>query len=165
MSISVNLRTEVVSIDAAPAIAGLSAQKLVFDADNMALHLGTGTSPAVSKKANFKVTLTAGAAVIDLTALPDVAGNQNFSGLKVQAIKFRNLSANAITVGKGASNGLGLLASDAAWTIPIPPALAGVPGEVVLVLPEGTPDVDSTHKTIDVTGTGTDVLNCTIVGG
>ncbi len=166
MSISVQLRTELVPVDSAPNIAGLSASKLVFDSYNTSANLNSASTPVVTNKAVFALTLTAGAGSIDLTALPDSRGTQDFTGLKIQSMKFQVPGANAMTVGKGASNGLGLTTGGTTWSIPLPPALANAPlPEVVLVTPEGTPDVDSTHKKIDVAGTGTDVLYCTIVAG
>jgi hypothetical protein len=166
VSISATVITEVTPTDSAPSIAGLAAARLVFDAYKTSAALNSTSTPAITKKAMFVLTLSGGAATIDLTALADVAGTQDFTGLKVQAMKFQNPSANSMTLTKGASNGYGLLTSGATWTVPIPPALSGAPyGEVSLLLPEGTPDVGSGAKTIDVSGTGTQTLLCTIIAG
>lgn len=167
MSISALVATELTPTDSAPAIAGLSAQKLVFDSYRTSASLHATSTPAITKKAMFLGTIGGGgSATIDLTALSDAAGTQDFSGLKVQAIKIQNLGANKMTFGKGASNGLGLCTDDSAWTIPLPPVLANAPyPEFTLVIPEGTPDVAGGDKIIDVTGTAGQQFTVTLLGG
>lgn len=167
MSISALIATEITPTDSAPNIAGLDSGKLVFDAYKTSASVHSTSAPAVTKKAMFVGTIGGGgSATIDLTALADAAGTQDFSGLKVQAIKVQNLGADKMTFGKGASNGLGLCTSDDAWTIPLPPVLAGAPyPEFTLVLPEGTPDVASGDKIIDVTGTAGQTFRVTLLGG
>jgi hypothetical protein len=163
VAISATIRTELVAIDSAPALAGLSAQTLQFDAYNT-----SATISPTGKKANCVVTLTAGAATLDLTAVSDPAGTQNFNGLKVQAFKIRNTSATVVTISKGGSNGYAL-SGTSAFTIPIPPAYTtgGVTyyGEVTMFIPEFSQDVDGTHKTIDFAGSGTESLQVTLIAG
>lgn len=167
MAISAVLSTELTPTDSAPAIAGITSTKLVFDANRTQASLNSASTPAVTKKANFTLTLSGGVASIDLTAVPDAAGPQDFTGLKIQSMKFQNTGANKMTLTKGASNGLGLTTGNDSWTVPLPPVLANAAmyPEIVLALPEGTPDIDSTHKTIDVAGSGSQQLLCTIVAG
>lgn len=169
MAISATYRTDVEANDSAPAIAGLSASSLTFNAYNTAATLNSGTPVVVTKKANFVLTLSGSSGTIDFTALPDAAGTQTFSGLKIQAIKIRNPSANVMSITKGASNGLGLTTSGTSFTIIIPPAYTSggqtYPGEWVMLTPEGTPDVSGSVKTWDVTGTSTQTLECTFLAG
>jgi len=165
MSIIAPYKSVLQPIETAPAAAGLaSGTKLVFSDYDTEIQLGAGSVPVVTKKANFLLTLSGGAATIDLTALPDLAGVQDFTGLKVQAIKFRNPSANVMTISKGASNGYGLDGGNA-FTIPVAPVYQSRPGEFLGLFPEGTPDVAAGAKNIAVAGTGTQTLQCTILAG
>lgn len=122
------------------------------------------TSPAVSKHAAFQQALTAGTATIDLTLLPGEVPNQtvDFTGLKVQFLKFRNLSTNAnvLTVAQGGSNPYRLDATTATWSITL------APGQSVLLWLDGAADtVGGTHKTIALTGTSSQVLEVQAVAG
>lgn len=126
---------------------------------------GTGSSglPAVTKLAYFSKALSTGTGTIDLTSLTGTNGaTVDLTGLKVCLMKFRNPSTNAntITVAKGASNGFGLTTSGTTFSIPIPPG-----GEVTIFCDEGTPDVGGGAKTLDLTGTGSQTLECAIWGG
>lgn len=122
------------------------------------------TTPPVTKHADFQKAMTSGAATIDLTALPGKTADETVSGsgLKVQLMKLRSLSTNAnkITVTKGASNGYGLDASGDTWTIPLSP------GQSVLLWGDAANiTIDGTHKTIDISGTGAQVLEISVVMG
>lgn len=121
-----------------------------------------GTDVPVTKHAAFQQALTAGAATIDLTALPGLTGDETVdgTGLKVQVAKFRNLSTNAndITVTEGASNGYELLGS--AFTFILKPGQS-----LTLFLDDAAPDIASGARTIDVSGTGTQELECHFVMG
>lgn len=126
----------------------------------------TGSSGVpVTKYSSFRQALTAGAATIDLTSLPDYNGTPaavTFLGLKVQMIKVRGKSdnANPITITKGASNGYGLGAAGATFTIPLEPDC-----EATIYLDDKAPDVAAGAKTFDLTGTGSQVLEVTLVAG
>ncbi len=125
--------------------------------------LNATSTPAATKKARFDLTLSSGTGTIDLTALPGNSVDEtiNGTGLKVQVLKFRNKSTNAnkITVAKGGTNGYQL---DGATTWSDPMA----PGQSSLRLLNGAADtIGSTKKTIDVTGTGSQVLQVLIVLG
>jgi hypothetical protein len=105
--------------------------------------------------------MTAGAATIDMQALTGALGAVvDGTGLKVQAIKFTNkaTNANTITIAEGASNGYELLGNGFTFTLP-------VGGSALFYLPEGTPDIGSSTSEMDVTGTGTQVLQVTMVMG
>lgn len=121
---------------------------------------GTAASPS-TKVAAYQKALSAGAATIDLTAIPGVNGvTQDMSGLRVQFAKFRNPSGNAnpITIGEGASNGYEMLGNG--WTILLDPGC-----EILLYNPEASPDVAGAAKTIDLAGTGSQALDIILVAG
>lgn len=121
----------------------------------------SSASYPVSKTAVFSKALSGGAATIDLTSLTGTNGaSVDFSTLKVQFFKFKNPStnANSITVTYGASNPYLLGGSGFKWIL--------TPGaEIQGMCYEGSPDVDSTHKTIDLSGTGSQTLQVTLVAG
>lgn len=146
-----------------------SGESLVASTDNTVTYSGVNQSvtldgdstPAITKQATFLVTMTAGAATIDLRALVGAFGSTvDGNGLKVQAVKFRNpaSNANAITVAEGASNGYELLGNGFTFTLP-------VGGSAQFYLPEGTPDVSASTKEIDISGTDAQVLQVTLVMG
>lgn len=126
--------------------------------DSSSVVNGTSTVPA-TKCAYFTGALAAGAKTIDLTALASTNGAViSGSGLKVQAFKVKNLGANAMTFTDGASNGYEL-AGDG-WKL----ILAS--GQYAMIYGnDAAPDIDGTHKTIDVSGTGTQTFECSIVMG
>ena len=121
--------------------------------------MNTNTSPAITKDACFTVTLSGGAATIDLTSITDPnLGTVTFNTLTPITIKFANPSANAnnITIAKGASNGYTGLGSS--FSLTIPPG-----GEATLHL-VGASAVGGSSKTFDLTGTGSQTLNVQITG-
>jgi len=142
---------------------------LLSSTGNKVLHNGldseetfnaTTTVPATTVS-SFNKTMSSGAATIDLRALTGVNGAAiDGNGLKVQCAKFRNKTTNAnnITIVGGASNGF--LIFGTAGTITLPPG-----GEILLYLKDQSSDIDATHKTIDISGTGSQVLECLIVMG
>lgn len=126
---------------------------------NTTFNLSGSTSPAVTKDAAFNVTLSGGAATINLAALVDTdLGTVDGTGLKIQVIKFKNAAAAAMTVAKGASNGHTGLGS--AFSVTIPPG-----GEVTIHCNDGGADIASGDRTLDVTGTGSQVLGVQVVMG
>lgn len=123
--------------------------------------LNSASTPTATKHAAFSKALSAGAATIDLTALTGTGGvTVDGTGLKVVACKFQNPSTNAnnIQVCFGASNAY-LLGTNAAWKVTL------CPGDEYLGKFHANPSIDSTHKNIDLAGTGTQALNCEIVLG
>ena len=130
---------------------------------NETVQLNGSSTPPVSKCTIFPVTLSGGAATIDLTALPGLTNNETIdaSGLKGQFLKLTNpaTNANKIIAAQGGSNPWRL---DGAtnWSV----ALA--PGQSVLFnLDNLTDAVGSGNKTIDLTGTGSQVLDVAICLG
>lgn len=112
--------------------------------------------PAVTTGAAFTLMLTAGAATIDLTALPALNGvAENATGKKIQLLRIKNLGVNPMTFAQGASNGY-VLGS----TILIQPG-----GVYMQFANGGLPTIDATHKTIDVAGTLVESAQITIALG
>jgi hypothetical protein len=126
-------------------------------------NLTAATTPPVTKHSAFEIPLVAGAVTIDLTSLPGLngeAGAVNGTGLKVQSIRFRNKSTNAnlITVTEGASNGYELAGNT--WKLGL------LPGQSTQMFGnDATPDIAAGAKTIDVTGTGAQILEVHVVMG
>jgi hypothetical protein len=120
------------------------------------------TAVPVTKQSAFEQALTAGAATINLAALPGLTAEETVvgTGLKVQLAKFRNLdaNANAITVAVGASNGHTLMG--AAWTFTLQPGQS-----ITFKGDEAAPDIGAADRTIDITGTGAQILECQFVLG
>lgn len=121
------------------------------------------TAVPVTKFSSSRIAMDAGAATIDLSALPGVSAEEtvDFTGLKVQVMKIRNLSTNAnkITLTKGASNGWSFVSTDT-WTIPLLPNQS-----VELLFKDGSADVSAGACEIDLAGTGAQVLEYTFVAG
>lgn len=136
---------------------GIGTQQLSYNEfDNPVLKLTNDTTPAVTKAVADKVTMTAGAAAIDLTSVPGIGTTQDLTGLKVQAILLIAPSTNgaAVTVAPAVSNGYALgthvLSPGARRQVYFAGGLAAVGGSA---------------KAIDVTGTGTDQLHYLLVAG
>jgi hypothetical protein len=119
----------------------------------------TSAVPATKHIQDAAVPLAAGVYTIDLTALPGTGGaTVDGTGLKVQLIRIHNKGAAAMTFADGVTNGYELLG--AAWTITLPPG-----GAMQFYLPDTAPDIGASAKTIDVTGTGTQTFDLSIVMG
>lgn len=142
----------------APAVPSV-ASPLVHSAFSTTKNLDATSTPAVSKCAYLTKALVAGAGTIDLTALPHNGGTVDLTGLRVEVLKFKNKTGNAVmTISEGASNGYEALGN--AWSIKL---LAGQ--EATFFLNDAAPVVSGTLKTIDVAGTGTEQLEVSVVGG
>lgn len=119
------------------------------------------SAPTVSKVAAFEKALVAGAGTIDLTALLGTNGaTVDGTGLKVQLLKVRNKSTNTnpITLQEGAANGYELLGDT--WKARLQPGQ-----EMTFWGDSKSPAIGATAKNIDLTGTGTEVLECIVVMG
>jgi hypothetical protein len=135
--------------------------KITYDKLNSAVTLNGTSSPAVTKQASLRVTLSTGAATVDMTSMtPQNEAAVNATGLKPQLYKFQAPATNsgAITIAPGGSNGHALLG--ASFSITLNPGQ-----EVSGYLDASAVTVDSTHKTIGLSGTGTDVLDMQLVFG
>lgn len=124
-----------------------------------AFSLSALTTPPATKVAEFLMTLDTGAFTIDLRDLTGTnAGVIDGNGLKVQVFRFKNLGANTMTLTFGGSNPYNLLGS--AFVVDIP---AGA--HFMYFGNDATPDIASGAKEIDVTGTGAQTAEVTIIMG
>jgi hypothetical protein len=143
------------TLSSTPGSAAPTVKHAAFD--KTATLYGT-TTPPVTKVAFFEVTLSGGAATVNLAALSGTNGTTvDGTGLKVQAIRVENTGANSLTIAPGASNGIDLFGTG---SLVIP---AG--GHVVLYSSDGTPDIASGDRTLDLTGTGSQVSRWSVVMG
>ena len=124
-------------------------------------------SPAVpvTKRAFFEFAMTGGSGSLDLTSLShndgDATETVDMTGLKVQFARFTAPTGNsgAITISDGASNGYEIF-GDASGQVTISPGQS-----ILLELAESADDVGASDKTIDLSGTGTDSVEYTILAG
>lgn len=164
--------TSTVSVDYASNVTITETFSIADSVDNTIListynqsgTLTASTDVPATKQATFALTMSGGTGSIDLTALPGLNANETVdgTGLKAQLILFSNPSSNAnsITVAKGGSNGYGLDTGGTAWTETISPGQWRMVGGNNVA-----PDVASGARIFDVTGTGSQVLNVSIVLG
>lgn len=166
MAVSLNYLSQITTDEQIDTnVPGVSAanrhvRHTLFDTS---LALNGSSTPKVSKCAFFTKALTAGAATIDLTALPGTnGGTVDLTGLKVRAIKIRasGSNANPLTVKNGASNGYGLDAAESNWTLVLD---AGQ--EALIYTGTTSVAVGSGAKTIDLAGTGTQSVDVAIFAG
>ncbi len=132
-----------------------------FAALNQTGTLTASSTVPATKHATFDFPMTAGSATINLAALTGVNSDEVVvgTGLKVQALKFTNkpTNANAITIAEGAANGYALMG---AFTITLQV------GQSVLFLGnDAAPDVAAGDRLLDITGTGSQVLQVHVVLG
>lgn len=137
-----------------------SSRVITHDAYNESATLSATSTPPATTCAHFLLTLSAGAATVDLRALTGTNGAAvDLNGLKIQVVRVKNLGANSMTVKVGATNGhTGIFAATNGH--PIQPS-----GHVQCFSNDTGDDVDATHKTWDVTGTGSQTSEWTIVAG
>lgn len=146
-----------------PFVSSSDPTALINGLNETGTLTASSTVPA-TKVAAYELTLSSGAGTINLAALPGITAEEtvNGTGLKVQLLKLKNKSSNAnkITVAKGASNGYGLCASGDDWDVTLSP------GQSNLTLGnDAAPDIASGARTLDVTGTGAQVLQVLVVMG
>jgi len=122
---------------------------------NEEFTLNSGSTPPATQCAHFLLTLSGGAATINLASLTGTNGGPvDMTGLRVQIFRVKNLGANPMTFSEGASNGY------AGVTLTIPPG-----GHVQLYSPDALGDVASGDRTIDAAGTGSQTAEVTIIAG
>lgn len=165
MSVSVNYAsTLTVTETYTDGLVSATANTLVFNGANtsgtfIASTSGTPCTKIGTPAVTGLVTLSGGAATIDLTALVSANGSAvDGTGLRVQFAKFKNTAAAAMTIVGGASNGYLLFGASGSVVIP-----AG--GELLMKFSDGTTDIDATHKTLDITGTGSQTMLVEFVMG
>lgn len=141
--------------------ASSNGKTVTHNGYNSSKSLTGATTPPVTQAAYFLKALVAGAGTIDLTALVGTNGAAvDGTGLKVQVAKFENPSTNAnpITVTFGAANPY--LLGGAAWKFILQPGM-----EITVYGNDATPDVGGSTKNIDIAGTLTQALKCSIIMG
>lgn len=137
--------------------ASASSKALVHDQWNKTVSMNSGSTPAVTKSACFQKALVAGSGSIDLTALTNAEGTVDGTGLKVRSVFFENPSTNANSITLAAGS---YLLFGASWSLVL------APGQWIMAyLDSDAPTIASDVKTIDLTGTGTQALNCMITMG
>ncbi|NBW11143.1 MAG: hypothetical protein EBR82_24245 [Caulobacteraceae bacterium] len=138
-----------------------SDNTVTFSGLNSSGTYNAGTGVPVTKVASYEVAMSAGAATINLRSLTGINGSTvDGNGLKAQFVKFKNKStnANAITITEGASNGYELLGN--AFTLVLKPGQ-----EITMNLNEQAPDISDSAKTIDISGTSSQVLQIFVAMG
>ncbi len=152
---------EVLDIPLGPAAAANSQLTVPSTAFSTAKTLNPTSTPPVSAVTLFEQPLSAGAAVIDLTALVGTGGGAvDLTGLKVQVFKVKNKDGNAdpITVTPGGSNPYLLAGSGFSVTL--------APGQEFTFYGAGaTAAVGASQKAIGLTGVGSQVAEVTIFAG
>ena len=125
------------------------------------------TTPAATKVFSDTINLSSGSATLDLTSLAGPASTTvTFSGLKVQLVKLKCPLTNTagITVdAKDATTGYNLFGATNAVTTE---KIEFMPGMVASInTNDQLQDVDSTHKDLTLTGTGTESIRVLLVAG
>lgn len=142
--------------------SGTDSTTVVGDAwDSAQLTLNGSSSPVITAAAQVTGALSGGAASIDLTSVSLNGASVDGTNLRVKAFKFKNLGAAAMTISEGASNGLGMLGQAFSVTLPALGEITWFCG----VGADGIEDIDATHKTFDLAGTGTDTYRFTVLMG
>lgn len=137
-----------------------SANQVIHNAYDESGTLTASTGVPVTAESNFLLTLSGGAATIDLRNLTGTGGGAvDGNGLKLQFMRIKNLGANDMVFTTGASNGYAPFGPDGKMT-------AFANGGLVMVgNNDKAGDVGSSAKTIDVTGTGSQTAEVTIIMG
>lgn len=161
MSVSVTYATTCTVVETLPNNTGSAAdnkRRITHDEYNESGTLNSGTTPPATDHAQFLLTLTAGAATIDLRNLTGTNGAAvDGNGKKPQIIRIKNLGANPMTFSKGASNGHNAFTTDGTTVQP--------GGHIQVFTNDNTEDISGTTKTWDVAGTGSQTAEVTIVLG
>ena len=139
-----------------------SSDKQFKQSQGQSRTLTASSTPAATAGSVFRQAMTAGAATIDLRAIPTVnSGTIDGNGKKVRVLRLSapGTNANPITITPGASNGLNVFGATGEITLN--------PGDTVQLEPAtaGATAIDATHKTLDLAGTGTQVLDVAVVVG
>lgn len=140
-------------------IDGVSDPTIVYNAFNFSHTVNASTTITGTKVGADTSALSGGAATIDLTAVPSAGGNVSFSGLKLRGYLFKTPTTNSgtVTITKGASNGYTIGTN---WKETLAPGQ-----EVVKWMDDEAETCDGTHKTLDLTGTGTDAFSYEVIAG
>lgn len=160
MSVTLSLALTHTARETTTSILTAASSEVTHNSYNVSKSLTGASAQPVTKVGGGELTLSAGAGSINLAALAGVGGTVDMTTLKVQSAFFRNKSTNAnpITIVVGAANGYELLG--ATMNIVLKPGQwIAIDGN------EQTPDVAAADRTLDVSGTGSQVLEYQIVAG
>lgn len=131
-----------------------------WDGGDLELTLKSDSTPDAEGDAVVLVTLTAGAATVDLTALANLDGDtRTAAGKKIRGFLFYNPSTALITVSKGASNGHAPLSTTFVRHV------APNGGVDMAYMPDATAITNSSNDTLDFAGTGTDTILMKVLWG
>lgn len=149
------------TIEANVPFAAANSRVITHGLFNSSETLTGSTAVPVVVPVYTEFALSSGALTIDLRSILG-SGNSPFdlNGMKVQVVKLRCKSSNAnpITISEGATNGYELLGNG--FTFQLKPSQ-----EITMHLKDLSPDVGASAKTIDLTGTGSQVLEVAIIAG
>jgi len=127
------------------------------------ITLTAASTNPVTKAYSDRITLTTGAAEIDLTALTDaVNGALTMTGLKVQAIGIKAAATNTakVALAAGTTNGYLLLAASGGKVE------VGAGCSLFMSFYETAPDVGSSAKTLALSSTDQDaIVDVVIIAG
>ena len=133
-----------------------------WDGGDINLTLNSTSTPDAENGATVLVTMSGGAATIDLTSLTHRDGDtRSLAGKKIRSILFYAPTANTgnIVVTKGASNGHCPVGTT--FTVPIPPGGAFQ----WYVVSAGADVTNSSNDTLDISGTGSETLLMKVIWG
>lgn len=150
MSVSLTLQSVATAREIPESgVDAAQGSQLVHDGFDLTYSLDENSTPPVAMCVYRELALVAGALTIDLTTITGSYGSlQNGNGKKVQHWRVKNTSETATLVFvKGASNPYLLKGAD--WKVEL------LPGQWdEFYGNNAAPEIDATHKEIDVSGTG-----------
>lgn len=162
MSVQVSVAMKCTAVETiatnADSVTGDGA-KVTHNVFDFSTSLNDATTVPVTKVSAQVITLSSGAAVLDLTALTGInGGTVNATGLKLQVWKLKNLGANTMTFSNGASNSYGALGTTYSFVL--------ASGQrAMFFFNEAAPDVASNAKNIAVAGTGSQTFQNEMIFG
>jgi hypothetical protein len=161
MSVIATYRSDLAVAETLTENVSLMSDKTVTHAMNTSKTLNGTSTPPATLVASGALTLSDGDGTIDLTAVIGTNGVAvDGSGLRVQSMKIRGKlgNANPITVAIGAENGYD--GFGAAFGISLVAT-----AEQLLYTADAGNNISGTNKILDVTGTGSQILEYAITFG
>lgn len=158
MALSTQIQLKVTTTETLTGDDLIANSQLIHSGYDTDTTLTGSTTPDVTKAAYQTVALSGGAATVDLTSLLLNGQAVTLDGLQPRAFHFKNTGAADMTIAKGASNGFTGLGASFSVTLK-------TGQEVAFYLSTNATAVSSTVKTLDLSGTGTDTLQLSVVAG
>lgn len=151
--------TEVLGVNTGSAAS--AKRTVTHDAFNETMTLDASSTPAASQVAALQVTLSAGAATLDLQALTATNGYVlDASALKLLAILVVNDNSNDVTLSEGAVNGYAIP------TLTVHSKNGGdFPGVLLQYFADNLDAVAAADSEIDFAGSGSDVFDVLMLFG